>query len=100
MTRERAEVIREAKYLLRLNERAKGGPYGGYAAERYILVMREIVDLLDAQHPGKPVCGKCGNKDAILAPHTGKILCDCCSTTLLIGLHECLTHSPAGSNRP
>jgi len=45
-------------------------------------------------------CDNCGNNDAILAPHTGMTLCDCCTTFLLIGQHRCLSHKPKGSDLP
>lgn len=98
-TRNKEDVLREAKYLLSLNEAAKGGPYGGFAAEKFVAVMKELVQLLNSAVTPY-LCEMCGNQDANLAPHTEKILCECCSTFLLIGLHECLSHQPAGSNRP
>ncbi len=44
-------------------------------------------------------CESCGNLGAVLATHTGSVLCDCCSTRLLIGPHACLSHKPSGTDR-
>jgi hypothetical protein len=47
VTNKSDEVLREAKQLLSLNERTRGGPYMGYAAERFVLVMAQLVAELE-----------------------------------------------------
>jgi hypothetical protein len=57
-------------------------------------------DLEQAIHMHKAcskLCDQCGNIGASLAPHSGKVLCDCCMISGLIGPHECVSHRPAGS---
>lgn len=49
MSRDASTVIREAKYLLSINEAAKRGPYGGYAAERFVKVMHELVEIVEKE---------------------------------------------------
>lgn len=45
--RPKDEILKEAKFLLRLNNPVFGGPYGGYAAERFVTVMSEMVELVE-----------------------------------------------------
>lgn len=41
------DLVREARHLVSLNEPDHFGPYQGYAAERFVVVMGQLADAIE-----------------------------------------------------